>query len=167
MMRSSFNNLSKELTLVAGGMFASAALAQPPEFDGKIVQQFDAYDAYQAVAVDETSFYAISNARITQHDKSDGTALQQLGDSVATDGPLVHLDSGVILDGKLYAAHSNYPGFPMTSSIEIWDVETLQHLSSHSFGVMLGSITWLDRYNDSWWGTFANYDRKYTGGAVR
>ena len=158
MMYVSFNTFPIKLLPAASALFASAVFAQPPEFDAKIVQQFDAYDAYQAVAVDETSFYAISNARITRHDKNDGRALQQLGDSSATDSPLIHLDSGVVLDGKLYAAHSNYPGYPMTSSIEVWDVATLQHLSSHSFGVMLGSITWLDRYNDSWWGTFANYD---------
>jgi hypothetical protein len=34
----------------------------------------------------------------------------------------------------------------------------MQHIESHSFGVMLGSFTWLDRYNGSWWGAFANYD---------
>ncbi len=158
MMRFLFSDFSKKLLPTAWVLFASTAFAQPPEFDAKIVQQFDAYDAYQAVAVDEDFFYAISNARITQHDKRDGAALQQLAVSTATDSPLIHLDSGVVLDGKLYAAHSNYPGLPMTSSIEVWDVETLQHLNSHSFGVMLGSITWLDRYNDSWWGTFANYD---------
>ena len=46
----------------------------------------------------------------------------------------------------------------MTSSIEVWDVATLKHIEIHSFGVMLGSFTWLDRHNGSWWGAFANYD---------
>ena len=46
----------------------------------------------------------------------------------------------------------------MTSSVEVWDMDNLQHIESHSFGVMLGSFTWLDRYNGSWWGAFANYD---------
>ncbi len=157
-MRSSFNEFPRFFLLAAIAMLASPAFAQPPEFDAKIVQQFDADDAYQAVAVDDAFFYAINNTRIMQHDKNDGRALQQFGDSAATDSPLIHLDSGLVLDGKLYAAHSNYPGFPMTSSIEVWDIATGQHVESHSLGVMLGSITWLDRYDGSWWGTFANYD---------
>jgi hypothetical protein len=40
----------------------------------------------------------------------------------------------------------------------VWDMGNMQHIESHSFGVMLGSFTWLDRYNGSWWGAFANYD---------
>lgn len=150
--------LAKNTLLLFGALFSSMLSAQPPEFDAKIVRQFDAYDAYQAVAVDAAAFYAINNSRITQHDKNDGRVLQALANGTAMGDALIHLDSGVVLDGRLYAAHSNYPGFPMTSSIEVWDVETLQHLSSHSFGVLLGSITWLDRYDGAWWGTFANYD---------
>jgi len=140
------------------GLLASTVFAQPPEFDATIVQQFDAFDAYQAVAVDANAFYAINNTRITQHDKRDGRVLQQSAVDEAASESLIHLDSGVVLDGKLYAAHSNYPGYPMTSSVEVWDVENLQHLESHQFGVMLGSLTWLDRHEDYWWATFANYD---------
>jgi len=139
-------------------LVASSVSAQPPEFDGKIVKQFDAYDAYQAVAVDEDSFYAISNVRLTRHDKSTGRAMQQSGENSQSSDPLVHLDSGVVVDGKLYAAHSNYPGWPMTSSVEVWDVATMEHIERHSLGVMLGSLTWLDRHEGSWWGAFANYD---------
>ena len=59
--------------------------------------------------------------------------------------PIIHLDSGVIVDGKLYCAHSNYPGIPMTSSIEVWDPSTLEHIESHSFGIFRGSCTWVDQ----------------------
>ena len=140
------------------GLAASSVFAQPPEFDGKIVQRFDADNAYQAVAVGSDAFYAISNVRLTRHDKNTGRVLQQWDDSSQLSSPLSHLDSGVVLDGKLYSAHSNYPDWPMTSSVEVWDMDNLQHIESHSFGVMLGSFTWLDRYNGSWWGAFANYD---------
>jgi len=136
----------------------SSVSAQPPEFDGKIVQRFDADNAYQAVAVGQDAFYAISNVRLTRHDKTTGRALQQWDDGSQLNSPLSHLDSGVVLDEKLYSAHSNYPGWPMTSSVEVWDMGNMQHIKSHSFGVMLGSFTWLDRYNGSWWGAFANYD---------
>ena len=47
--------------------------------------------------------------------------------------------SGVIVDGKLYAAHANYPAGPMAYSIEMFrtwfHADTLQHLSTHSFGI--------------------------------
>ena len=122
------------------------------------MQQFAADNAYQAVAVGSDAFYAISNVRLTRHDKNTGRVLQQWDDSSQLSSPLSHLDSGVVLDGKLYSAHSNYPDWPMTSSVEVWDMDNLQHIESHSFGVMLGSFTWLDRYNGSWWGAFANYD---------
>lgn len=139
------------------------AHAQPLEFDAKIVRQFDAFDAYQAVAVDKDSFYAINNISVTQHHKETGAVRQRWSANSELSAPLFHLDSGMVLEGKLYSAHSNYPGWPMTSSVEVWDVATMEHIESHSFGVMLGSFTWLDRYEDSWWGTFANYDRVQRG----
>lgn len=158
MVKTSRKRLPKRLQLLCLGLLTSTVFAQPPEFDAVIARQFDAFDAYQAVAVDANAFYAINNRRITQHDKQSGRVLRQSDADVAADGGLIHLDSGVVLDGKLYAAHSNYPGFPMTSSIEVWDAATLRHLDSQHFGVMLGSLTWLDRHDGSWWATFANYD---------
>lgn len=146
--------------------FIGYTSAQPIEFDGKIVAQFDAYDAFQAVAVDTDHFYAINNTRITQHDKSNGRAIRSLTNPVRVGAELIHLDSGFVLDGKLYASHSNYPAWPMTSSVEVWDVDSGEHISSHEFGVMLGSLTWLDRHGGSWWGTFANYDIVQRGMSV-
>ncbi|MBI2197232.1 MAG: AbrB/MazE/SpoVT family DNA-binding domain-containing protein [Candidatus Rokubacteria bacterium] len=40
------------------------------------------------------------------------------------DGPIIHLDSALLLDGKIYCAHSNWDEWPMTRSVEIWDAET-------------------------------------------
>lgn len=132
--------------------------AQVPEFAATIVQQFDAYDAYQGVAVDGNYFYAINNSRISLHDKESGKVLQQWAGDSMNENPLQHLDSGMVLDGTLYGAHSNYPDWPMTSSIESWDVTTMKHINTVSFGVQLGSFTWIDNYQGSWWGAFANYD---------
>lgn len=158
MKRISIKHLTSVVIHGLCGLAASSVSAQPPEFDGKIVQRFDADNAYQAVAVGQDAFYAISNVRLTRHDKNTGRVLQQWDDGSQLNSPLSHLDSGVVLDEKLYSAHSNYPGWPMTSSVEVWDMGNMQHIESHSFGVMLGSFTWLDRYNGSWWGAFANYD---------
>ncbi|WGL16499.1 hypothetical protein PVT68_17265 [Microbulbifer bruguierae] len=123
---------------------------------------FDTFDARQGVAVDRNHFYAINNFRITKHDKTSGEAILQW-DGISDAGPLVHLDSGVVWNGKLYAAHSNYPAWPMASSVEIWDTNTLEHVGSHSFGIDLGSFTWLDRWQGFWWGGFGNYDKVQRG----
>ena len=117
-------------------------------------------EARQAVAVDAKAFYAIDNVTIVKYDKQSLKPLAKWEGH--KDGPLLHLDSGVVLDGKLYAAHSNYPKWPMASSIEIWDAETLKHVESHSLGIDRGSLTWLDRdAKGVWWGAFANYNRVF------
>jgi hypothetical protein len=63
----------------------------------------------------------------------------------------------VVVEGRLYCAHSNYPRIPMTSSVEIFDTETLEHVDSHSFGVIGGSLTWVDRHDGHWWIGLAQY----------
>jgi hypothetical protein len=77
-----------------------------------------------------------------------------------TDAPITHLDSAMLRDGKLYAAHSNYPGWPMTSSVEIFDARTMEHVGTHGFGTRWGSLTWVDGHEGHWWMTFANYDQR-------
>jgi hypothetical protein len=52
-----------------------------------------------------------------------------------------------------------YRQFPLTSSIEVWDVNTMKHIGSYSIGISPGSLTWLDLHDGSWYPTFANYDR--------
>ncbi len=79
---------------------------------------------------------------------------------VSRAGPLTHLNAGIVHEGRLYAAHSNYPGVPMLSSVEIWDTRTMQHVGSHSFGRTDGSLTWIDRRGGGWIACFAHYGRK-------
>jgi len=57
--------------------------------------------------VEANYFYAVNNRTITKHSRATGEPLlQSAGD---TDGPFKHMDSGVVVGGKLYAVHSNYP----------------------------------------------------------
>lgn len=108
--------------------------------------------ATQAVAVDKSHFYAISNAQIVKYSKV-------TKDSIATwKGPLKHLNSGIIIKNKLYCVNSNYPEKPMASSVEIFDPKTLQHIGTHSFGIYEGSCTWLDWYQGHWYAYFAQYE---------
>ena len=119
------------------------------------VRRFATAEATQGVAVDADYFYAIANRRIGKYDKRSG---ERVGFwEGEPDGPIIHLDSGIVLDGRLYCAHSNYPGVPMVSSIEIFDTETMDHVGSHSFGIFGGSATWVDWAEGYWWVAFGHY----------
>ena len=138
-----------------------AAAQQPVGQPGLLeeVARFPSKDARQGIAVDQNFFYAVTDRAIAKHDKRTGKLVSRW-DS-AKDGPIIHLDSGVIVDGKLYAAHSNYPQLPMTSSVEIYDTKSMRHVGTHSFGIQLGSLTWIDRHDGAWWAVFANYSRVF------
>lgn len=114
--------------------------------------RLSAPNATQAVAVDSLHFYAISNSRIVKHRRTDGEPVAEWK------GPLEHLNSGIVLDGKLYCANTNFPKVPMASSLEIFDTETMTHAGSHSFGHYLGSFTWIDRWRGDWYLMFVHYD---------
>ncbi len=128
------------------------------EYDYEELRRFPAVEAKQAVAVDAKYFYAISNHAIGKYDKTSGVRIT--GWDCPEGEPLIHLNSGIVLEGKLYCAHSNYPGVPMTGSIEIWDTETLRHIGSHSFGIYSGSTTWIDFYDGHWYVAFAHYGNR-------
>ena len=119
------------------------------------LRRFDAPEAVQAVAIDDGHFYAISNSQIGKYDRNTGELQSRW--QASDEYPLTHLNSGIVRDGRLYCAHSNYPKVPNTSSVEIWDTATLQHVGSHSFGIYEGSLTWIDWKDDSWWAVFAHY----------
>lgn len=123
----------------------------------KKIAEWKAEEAHQGVAVDQDHFYAVETREIGKYDKRTGSRVALWdGNSSA---PVVHLDSGVVVDGKLYCSHSNYPAVPMTSSVEVWDCATLEHVSSYSFGIRWGSCTWIDRHAGSWWAAFSHYGK--------
>jgi len=122
------------------------------------VNRFQVSEAKQAVAVDDQYFYVVNNSTISKHSKDDGR--QIAGWDGAADG-IKHLNSGVVIHGKLYCANSNYPEIPMASSIEIYDTRTMQHIGNHSFGIAEhGSLTWIDQKDGFWWIGFAHYSGK-------
>jgi hypothetical protein len=120
-----------------------------------VVRRYPAPEARQAVAVDATHFYAIDNRRIGKYEKASGT---RAGSWQGPEGgPFIHLNSGVVIDGRLYCAHSNYPGVPMVSSIEVWETATLRHVQTIPIGTGRGSATWIDRHDGAWWVMYAHY----------
>jgi len=135
---------------------SAAAAAEPPVYQAKLVRTYDAFDANQAVAVDKKNFYAVDNRSVTKHDRASGEPLLQFVSDSA--GPIIHMDSGVVVGGKLYTAHSNYDDSPMAGSIEVYDTRTMHHVETHRVGIDRGSLTWIDRHDGAWWAGFANYD---------
>jgi hypothetical protein len=121
------------------------------------VGEFNIPEANQGVGVDAKHFYAVDNQIIAKYDKKTGKLVKKWqGDK---SGPIQHFDSAMVMEGKIYLAHSNYPEWPMTSSLEIFNAETLEQVGTHSFGIQWGSLTWIDWHDGHWWMTFANYDR--------
>lgn len=118
-------------------------------------QRFSAAEANQGVAVDEKCFYAITNRAIGKYRKDTGERIA--GWEGAKDGPIRHLNAGIVLDGRLYCAHSNFPEVSEQSSVEVWDCSTMQHVGRHCFERPPGSLTWLDRRNGHWFACFAHY----------
>jgi hypothetical protein len=152
-MAMKFGTIRRSVIIGALTLVASGAAAQTT-FNQRAV--FNIPEANQGVAVDKFFFYAINNQTIAKYTKAGKFVSKWEG---AAAGPIIHLDSGVVVNGKLYAAHSNYRRFPLTSSIEVWDTQTMKHIGSHSIGIALGSLTWLDLHDGSWYGAFANYDK--------
>jgi hypothetical protein len=122
------------LTLVASlGTAAKAADPLPTEVrQAELLEKRVIPEGNQGIAVDAEHYYAVDNQAIAKYRKGTGELVAKW--EGPEEGPILHLDSGVVVDGRLYAAHSNYPEDPMTSSVEVWDVATMEHVDSHSFG---------------------------------
>src|SRR5688572_20053527 len=148
-------NATAHLLAAFIALFVAAELRAAPALEQ--IAEFTVPEANQGVGVDARHFYAVDNYAIGKYDKKSGKLVKKWqGDKR---GPILHLDSAMLMDGKLYAAHSNYPEWPMTSSLEIFDADTMEHIGTHSFGIQWGSLTWADWHDGHWWMTFANYDR--------
>jgi hypothetical protein len=145
------------------GAFFLCCTAAAEEWTHEELRRFKAAEANQGVAVDAAHFYAITNTAIGKYRKSDGELVTAWAQP--NGGPLVHMNAGIVRDGKLYCAHSNYPSHPAVSSIEIFDTETLSPIASHSLGIAPGSLTWIAWHEDHWYACFAHYakDKAVTG----
>lgn len=143
---------------LAAALLGFAALA-PVQAAPKLEQvaEFAIPEANQGVGIDKDHFYAVNDREIAKYDRKTGKLVKKW--EGPKEGPIIHLDSALVMDGKIYAAHSNWPFWPMTSSLEIFDAATMEHVGTHSFGIRYGSLTWVDWHDGHWWMGFANYDR--------
>lgn len=149
-------NYTENITFLFFLLITNSSFSQPENDGFEIVKTYKIQEVRQGIAVDSTYFYAINTKGIGKYNKKNGKLVTEWKD---VSERLIHLDGGVVVNDKLYCAHSNYPEIPMTSSIEIFDKENLEHVGSHSFGIKYGSCTWADYYNGYWWVCFAHYDK--------
>lgn len=134
--------------------FSSSLTGQQISQPVKELRRYKVPEAKQGVAVDRNYFYVINSSSITKHDKKTGILTAEWDGS--GEG-ISHLNSGVVIKGRLYCASSNYPGSPMAGSIEIFDATTLKHVGNHSFGIYAGSVTWIDKHDGFWYAGFPHY----------
>lgn len=141
--------------LAAFGLALSAAAPAAPKLEQ--VAEFAIPEANQGGGIDKDRVYVVEDRAIAKYDRRTGKLVKKW--EGPKEGPIIHLDSALVMDGKIYAAHSNWPFWPMTSSLEIFDAATMEHVGTHSFGIRYGSLTWVDWHDGHWWMGFANYDR--------
>lgn len=119
--------------------------------------RFPAPEANQGVVADAGHVYALGNTAIGKYNKETHERVDGWKDEKG--GPFIHINSGIIHEGKLYCAHSNFPKVPMTSSVEIFDPQTMTHIGSHSLGIDSGSLTWIAWHENQWFACFAHYGK--------
>ncbi len=127
----------------------SAVAISPPAWQQQA--EMAAPEAFQAATADQSFVYAISSQKIAKYDRVTGKRL-----AVST-GEAKHLNSGVLWQGKLLSAHSNYPTIPEISEIKQLDLESMELSTLKDFGDFGGSLVWIVRHNDHWWCNFAKY----------
>lgn len=152
-------NLRLCLTVFLGALFGQfPGFADAPDagdWRHAELRRFEVKEANQGVAVDAEFFYAIDNHAIGKYRKSTGERVG--GWDGGKEGPIRHLNAGVVLGGKLFCAHSNFPSMPEKSSVEIWDTATMQPTGQHVFDTPPGSLTWAVRRGEEWFACFAHY----------
>jgi len=137
--------------------------AQTSVIKNKVIKRVPT-EANQGVAVDENYYYAISNIKIAKYDKTTDKliATWQADTNKKAFEHFKHMNSGTVIDGKLYVTHSRYNSDPNFNTIEIWNVKgkLLNHEKTISMPRKHGSLTWIDKHPDgSWWMCFAVYGK--------
>jgi hypothetical protein len=142
---------STTISFVVVTLVVIACRAEEPGVVWRLAGTLAAPEAIQAAAADEAHVYAIANSQIAKYERATGRRI-----AVST-GPAQHLNSGFFWEGKLYAAHSNYPRQPERSEIKVLDPATMRLETFKDFGNYGGSLTWAVREGEHWWCNFARY----------
>lgn len=130
--------------------------AEVQQLKTRTLRVFQAPEASQGVAADLVYFYAVDNSVLAKYDIGSGRLIDRW---TGPNGVIRHMNSCLADGTRVWCANSNYPQTPMGSSIEVFDAKSLEHVMSHSLGMLdEGSLTWFDRYRDGWIAGFSHYD---------
>lgn len=146
------------LSTAFSGLIASPTVSETAGWYLEEIGRFPAPEARQGVAVDGDFIYVIGNQVLGKYDKTTHECVAQW--SSPEDGPIIHLNAGIVHEGTLVVAHSNYPEVPMTGSLEFFDPATLEPTGNQSFGLYAGSLTWAVPRDDVWYVCFAHYSNR-------
>ncbi|HYF09954.1 MAG TPA: hypothetical protein VD970_20240 [Acetobacteraceae bacterium] len=151
-------DLSRRAALALPMLLALPARAQSgPRFEA--AARFNTPAARQGVCADAEHVYVVDDRLIVKVAKQGFREVARF--ETPREGPIIHMNSLSLHEGRVHAAHSNYPEEPMLSSVEIFDSSTLRHVGSHSFGFMPGSLTTFEWHEGAWWAIWANYSRVF------
>lgn len=121
-------SLQTQCNLSSNGTSFNSTASSEHQLRSTAFRRINATDANQGVAVDSQYFYSIDNYSITKHPKTrtniTRALLQWFG---GASGPIIHFESGVVINGTFYAPHSDYPQSPITFSIEMWNTTTMEY----------------------------------------
>ena len=86
-------------SLAAGLACRRPAIAAASSTKYQELKRYEAPEARQAIAVDSDCFYAIGNSSVAKYSKESGARVA--GSQSSQGKPLIHLNSAVVLDGRL------------------------------------------------------------------
>lgn len=141
------------ITLAVLALLSLAPASEP----APVVYRIAAQEARQGIASDGTYIYVVDNSRIGKYRIVDGARMAGWAGGSAR---FPHLNSCTVSGRELVCAASNFPSLPQASSVEFFDLKSLDHRRSHSFGITEGSLTVIDRHAGYWWAIFAQYGAK-------
>jgi hypothetical protein len=124
----------------------------PQSITLETLQEWASPDARQASVATEQYILAINNHSVSKYDRASGSLIASKNYPNTQ-----HLNSGFLFEQVIYCAHSNYPNHPDSSSIRIIDPKTLSMKVAKDLGQTDGSLTWIIRSKDYWYGLFAFY----------
>ena len=137
------------------------SLSQTEAFKNKVIKKIPT-EANQGVAVDNEFYYAISNTKISKHYKTSGELVASWQANVEDSRfkHFKHMNSGTVINGKLYVAHSRYNIDPNDNTLEVFLIngKMMEHEKTIRMPRKHGSLTWADKHPDgSWWICYAVY----------
>ncbi|MFN3591362.1 MAG: phosphodiester glycosidase family protein [Thermaurantiacus sp.] len=139
-----------------GGLLPAAEERAVPRLPATLERIYGAPEARQGVAVDRDHFYAVVNTAIGKYRRSDGALVRRW--AAPRGGLIRHLNSCTVVAAELLCANSNHPEVPMGNSVEWFSTRGLEHLRSHSLGMMdEGSLTFVEPLGDGWLLGMAHY----------